>query len=301
MKNLLFSPHLILLLVIICHLLAILTLILTHSIRNKRRQQRLFGDDQTLEKKNLTQTDIHLAQLQGQAIERKRIGYELHNNVGGSMYGLRLLLRRIQPASLPLAEQEVYRALTNSLKQTHETIRLISHNLMPGQLSQQGLSATLTQLIADLNQLETTNFEIRLFGSIDTIPDPIQFELYTILLELTQNVLRHAEAESASVQVMATTTNVQLQVRDDGRGIEPSRMAGNGLGLRTVRERVETMNGSFQLETLPEGGIRFLVSLPFESGNAVSVSKIDQTHRRPYPNFTHEVASVGFNGVFTNE
>ena len=86
--------------------------------------------------------------------------------------------------------------------------------------------------------------------------------MYRIVQEALTNVVKHADAARASIVVTRKADGVLVMIEDDGRGFDPRRLGRRGLGLLGMRERVELLDGSLQVEAEPGQGTTLIVSLP---------------------------------------
>jgi signal transduction histidine kinase len=101
-------------------------------------------------------------------------------------------------------------------------------------------------------------------GQPYALPGPVDVAAYRIAQESLTNVMRHAKASCAEVALRYQPEFVELEVRDDGPG--PVRTNGHGHGLAGMRERAESLGGSFSAGPLPGGGFRVWTRLPTASG-----------------------------------
>jgi signal transduction histidine kinase len=104
---------------------------------------------------------------------------------------------------------------------------------------------------------------------------PVQAEtaVFRAAQEVLSNVARHAAASSVLVQVLRQGDDLVIEIEDDGRGFDPQMMAelapsGRGLGLLGVRERMELLGGSAEMESAPGHGTRVVLRAPFAKGPA---------------------------------
>ena len=103
------------------------------------------------------------------------------------------------------------------------------------------------------------------FGAVNgsrPLPPRVEVALYRVCQEALTNVARHACASRVTVRLVATPEAVQLLVMDDGRGFDPSRVADDRHGIVGMRERVEMLGGSLEIES--GEGTRVEVTLPLE-------------------------------------
>lgn len=204
--------------------------------------------------------EITAALLQGQTLERKRIAADLHDNLGSTISALGWSLGAIEKTNLSPKEQEVYQHVQNTIKQAYNQVRLLSHNLLPEELEKQGIWRALEQLIRKLNRNTSLQWTLQLPENPPRFDAKTEFELYSIILELTNNILKHAQATQASITFSIENENVFLVVSDNGRGIAENNT--NGKGLQNIAERVASLNGTWEVTSLKEKGMRNEISVP---------------------------------------
>jgi len=97
------------------------------------------------------------------------------------------------------------------------------------------------------------NFES--WGPARKMPPDFELSIYRIVQELVQNVIKHARAPEAKVQLVFHETQLCVTVEDNGKGMD-TRLAGkrDGMGLTTVRERVHSLNGQMDVDSTPGNG-----------------------------------------------
>lgn len=222
--------------------------------------QKLIAKNRELVQKNQA---ISAALLQGQTIERKRIAADLHDNLGGTMSALNWGLEAIDFKKLSPQEQEVYQHVKNTISQAHEQVRLLSHNLLPDEFEKQGLIDALHYLTRKINQNKTTQFTLEIDPAIGRLDKRIEFELYSICLELTNNILKHAKATQARIQLSLAERQIILKVSDNGQGLFDN--ASDGKGMKNIKARVESLGGHWLLENQLAGGVMSTISLPLHN------------------------------------
>lgn len=233
---------------------------------------RLLGVDldisrvQRLEADNL---NLRLRQQQGlfeavqaaQEEERRRISESLHNGIGQLLYATKLQLDRLPDAPAASPRREAARLLGEAMQQT----RTLSHELTPAILEEFGLEATLQGICQSLS---TPTLRWRYHFELEQpLPLPLQLAVYRLAQELAQNVLKHARATEATLEVEVLPAWVVLRVEDNGRGFDSARTS-DGLGLRALRSRVALLGGSVHLTTAPGQGTQCQVRIPLGASHA---------------------------------
>ncbi len=207
---------------------------------------------------------ITAAHLQGQTLERQRVAADLHDNLGSTLASLGFALSALNTSQLSPPEQTLYAAITGQLRQAYGDLRLLAHNLLPDELAKLGLPAALTNLVAKLNRQTSVAF------ILDLPPDPAtvradartEFELYSICLELSNNVLKHARATQTHISLFREQHQLVLTVTDNGIGL-PTEAERAGKGLQNVRARAEGLGGQWAGgRASAQGGVRHRIAVP---------------------------------------
>ncbi|HWV29973.1 MAG TPA: sensor histidine kinase [Dyadobacter sp.] len=217
----------------------------------------LWFNNKKLRRKN---AEIQAALIEGQTIERKRVAAELHDHLGGTLASLNWYLYGIDKKVLSEEEQKIYESVHQMVGAAYKEVRSLSHNLMPAELEEHGLIMALKRLISKLNENKNIAFAFNQKGMNNRLNNKIEFELYSIVLELTNNIIKHSGATEASVDLTENLKTIVLVVSDNGTGmIEPSRQ---GVGLRNIKSRVESLHGKIQIHSEDQNGIRVEIEIP---------------------------------------
>jgi signal transduction histidine kinase len=235
--------------------MAVLGIVLTGYVILTNR--RLREQNAVLIRKN---REIEEAHFKGQNVERKRVASELHDNLNTKLAALRWRLEALNLTEYPEKDQMTFTGLIEMLEDVYDDVRLISHNMLPAELETQGLIAAVQKLTEKLNVNPKTVFSLVL-NEMDNRLDPkVEFELYNITLELVNNIIKHAYASQVWISISRNGVNTTLTVSDNGVGFE----AGNesqGIGLRNISSRVESLNGIWKVESNPGQGAKVIVEV----------------------------------------
>jgi len=237
-----------LIIVVLISLLGFSSIVYSFVLRKKNKE---------LLAKNL---EIQEALLQGQTIERKRVASELHDNVGSLLSAVRVSLLTLNSEKLPNHDQKVYAQIQEMVENACREVRLISHNLLPEELEKYGLEVALEKMVERLNFSTPIEFTLNTKGLKEHYLDrKTAFHLYSICLELINNILKHSEATDAAMTFRKKDDSLELFVRDNGKGLQNYM---KGKGLTSVEERVEAMNGMLNIESGIGEGTRTHISVP---------------------------------------
>lgn len=208
-----------------------------------------------------------LAQLE----ERNRIARELHDSVTQSLFtivlmadALRNLIHTGHEQAAPTVEL-LYQAAHDTLTE----MRALIYELRPAALEGEGLITALRKLAGAIQTRHGLPVEVRQFG-IQHLNQAQEEALYRIAQEALYNVIKHAQAGRAEVELHMADNEVCLIVRDNGVGLQPQdsrpgqakHLGSGGLGFSTMRERAEQLGGRFFVNPAPGRGLQVRVHLP---------------------------------------
>ena len=211
---------------------------------------------------NLLDTRQELATLE----ERNRIARELHDSVKQEVFATAMQLGAARaliedhdsPAAQRLAEAE---RLT---RQAQSELTALIQQLRPVALEGKGLARALRELTTDWSRQTGISAIYESTGGQNEPPLHVMQEqaLYRVAQEALANIARHSRARGARVTFTRGEGQTQLTITDDGDGFDPQRQNGQGVGLKSMRERVEALGGTLEIESMPGKGTRLLVALP---------------------------------------
>ncbi|UII25145.1 PAS domain-containing protein [Fulvivirga maritima] len=200
--------------------------------------------------------------------ERKRIAKELHDSLGQKLTTVSLNFNSLKK-DLQLSDSGEKKLNTglNYLKEAIKDSREIAHNLMPQSIEDFGYVLSVQSLMADIDRVSETKFEFydNLKGA--RLPKNLELHLYRVTQEAINNILKYAKASQASVQLMAYNDEVVLTIEDDGIGFlyhEKMEDETQSFGLRSMKNRVNSLSGNIEVETSPENGTVIIVEVPFK-------------------------------------
>ncbi|MBA4853734.1 ATP-binding protein [Emticicia sp. BO119] len=205
--------------------------------------------------------EIQGALLKGQTIERKRVASELHDNISAKIASLRWRLEAINPSFQTEKEERIFNSTVEALSEVYTDVRLLSHNLLPAELELHGLAKALESMVKEINSLGKTGFSLSISTHDERFANKIEYELFSVILELSNNILRHAQAPEAFIALTQIDDKLQLVIKDNGIGIS-EKASKNGMGLANIRTRVASLHGEIEFVSLPEKGTEVVVKVP---------------------------------------
>jgi signal transduction histidine kinase len=205
--------------------------------------------------------EISEALLKGQTIERKRVASELHDSLGGLLSAVKLTMQTIHAEDLSPQEQPIYRNLIGMVNEAGQQVRSLSHNLLPDELEEKGLVNSLERLVTKLNYTQKTHFDLKISGLDERLDKNVEFNLYTICLELCNNILKHAEATEVQIELIKKNEVLQLFVSDNGQGFSVEDTT-NGMGMKNLKARASALNAKLHIQSKPYEGTLVSMKMP---------------------------------------
>ena len=146
------------------------------------------------------------------------------------------------------------------------------HELRPVELEGKGLATALEEYGARWSRQTGIAVSVNLAGEYPVLPDAEQ-ALFRLAQEALANVSKHAEAGQVEIALARAESATTLTIADDGRGFDPADVKGRGLGLHSMRERIEALGGELAVESAPGSGTRLVARLrpgsrPIRVGNS---------------------------------
>jgi two-component system, NarL family, sensor histidine kinase UhpB len=200
--------------------------------------------------------------LAGQEAERRRVAQELHDEIGQTLTALLLQLgsaAKNAPAGLRGDLAEAQEAARSSLADVHRIVR----QLRPEALDDLGLESALATLTDRLSERTGLEISRRIDRSLPALEPEQELVIYRVAQEGLTNVVRHANARSAALQLRSDSDGVCLSIVDDGVGING--VQAEGSGMRGMRERAVLIGAQLAIEGKEEGGVEVRLTLPPET------------------------------------
>jgi len=205
--------------------------------------------------------------LFAQEEERKRISRELHDEVTGTLTGIKLELNALEAKAA--GNQDVKEKIARTqqrVQEAVETIHRFARELRPATLDDLGLIPALHSFCKALSKETGLQIQLSAFRAVEELDDARKTALYRITQEALGNVAKHAQAAKVSVTLSHQGAEVRLSIEDDGKGFQPARHLGTKtprrLGLLGMRERAEMVGGSFTVTSAPGSGTSIVTVIP---------------------------------------
>jgi signal transduction histidine kinase len=239
----------------------ILILILGYLLYNRYKLKKL----QELNEEIIKQQSIRSkAVIDAEEKERTRIAKDLHDGLGQQLSAVKLLTQSIQTTAADSERSEKMNALLKMLDDSVKEVRSVSHNMMPNALLKSGLIAAVREFIDKIVSTGLLKIDLQIVGLTNRLDTTIETVLYRVLQELVNNIIKHANANKISIQIIKhDDNNLNLVMEDDGRGFDTTNIDSfNGIGLKNIISRVEYLNGSVDFDSQPGKGTTVIIDIP---------------------------------------
>lgn len=198
------------------------------------------------------ENELHSAQryIEGMEEECKYFAKELHDGIANDLLGIQM--------KIEASAGETPFELSEMIRQIHDNVRNISHKLMPPEFEQLSLNDILKYYaqFQTQNSLVRTSYEA---DPSDSIGSRTAREIYRIVQEVNTNILKHSKGvDSIEISLRSQGEGrYELRIADNGRQTKTNSQEdqGEGIGLRTVKDRAKAIGGSIHAQSSAEGNL----------------------------------------------
>ncbi len=215
--------------------------------------------------------DLSQRLIQAQERELQMISYELHDSIGQNLSLLKLYCKRLfeHHAFLESDTKGSPADVSKLLDQTIATVRELAYNLSPPGLAHLGLVHTLEVLCDDFNKKNDIGVDFKTAGiQGSTLKSDIQINLYRLVMEGLNNIRKHAAASKAKIRLVGAYPNIILRIEDNGKGFDVKErerliVSEKRMGLRSMKERVNLLQGQMTIHSRINKGTEIVIQLPY--------------------------------------
>ena len=222
----------------------------------------------------ISQSRKRLAELSAKLIEaqeeeRKWLARELHDELGQRFTTLNLNLHRLRDFIAADDAKDVWERASEEVTSLIRRVREMSGSLHPPMLDYLGLEAAVSNLLKQHFSSTSIEHVFEYVALPKKLPAPVEITVYRIVQEAITNIVRHADAARAVIEIVGSENgdDLDLVIRDDGKGFDPTRREWSGdkrtgLGLNGMRERVSVLGGELHLDSRKGRGTRIVIRIP---------------------------------------
>ncbi len=236
--------------------------------RNFRHRQQLAKQREELHQQQIRELekDKQLvavdSMLKGQEEERSRLAKDLHDGLGGLLSGVKFSLSNMKDNLIITPDNmTVFERSLDMIDTSIKELRRVAHNMMPEMLVKFGLDEGLKEYCISINTTKLLQVKYQSLGMEERIDKSIEIIIYRIVQELLNNIIKHAAATDAFVQLIRDGARLNVVVEDNGKGFDTNLTDNKGAGLENVRSRVDYLKGQLDIHSEPGKGT--LVNIEF--------------------------------------
>ncbi|HEX3819784.1 MAG TPA: PAS domain S-box protein [Candidatus Sulfotelmatobacter sp.] len=220
--------------------------------------------------------------LTSQDEERRHIARELHDSAGQTLTVLGISLAQLventernSPELAAEAEQ-----IQETVQQLHREIRTTSYLLHPPLLDETGLYSAINWYLEGLQERSGLQVQLDISKEFGRLPRNMEIVIFRLVQECLINIHRHSGSETASIRVARESDQITLDIRDQGKGISPARLAEiqagrSGVGISGMRERLRQFQGTVNIES-GSSGTRVFAIIPCLKSPREDLSKAER-------------------------
>jgi len=238
-------------------------------VAEQREQMALFQIDDLMKQHEI---EIANSRADSEEVTRKEIARELHDGVSSLLSTVKMHFKAFANKADQLSDalKEEFGTAFGLLDDASKTIRKVSHKLDEGERSlENGLVFQLERLVSNMNKSGIISAKLFTHGLETNPPREVEFTLHRVIQELFANVLKHAKAKEITLELNRVNGILNCIVADDGIGFTKEVMQNGkkGIGLKSVIDRVQSMNGDINFDTGKGAGTTVSINIPWESKN----------------------------------
>lgn len=198
---------------------------------------------------------------EGQDEERSRLAREIHDGIGSDLAGIKIAFEHYAEQH---EEKQQSKRIASAINNACIDVRGLSHQLHPLPFSKIGFTSFLHDFINQISEKSTVEIKAFFFPEedIDSLPEVLLADTYRIVQELVNNILRHAEATQAEVQLTKHEDHLNIVINDNGKGFQKNKK--QGIGLRNIKERLHKMEGTLDIDSGSASGTSIMIDIPIK-------------------------------------
>lgn len=242
---------------------ALEAIILSFALANKLNTFK--KEKEVTQAEALAQATLFSQQLIGsQESERKRVAAELHDSLGQSLGMVKNKVQMIKrDAGKPEQREKQLLDLEEMVTGAIQEVRNISYNLRPLHLELLGITQSLRSLTEDVIETGLIDLEADIQTFDNLLSKTNEMNVFRIVQECFNNILKHAQATSARIQVYTEDTMINIRIEDNGVGIGPAAAEKGGFGMIGIRERLNILHGQIEITENKPSGTIIHIQIPF--------------------------------------
>jgi PAS domain S-box-containing protein len=234
----------------------------------KQAEEALHRNQLELHQQQVQLEELTSKLLAAQEHERQRIARDLHDDVSQRLAALVLEVASLEhhPSTVPGELARSLAPLREQLEQLSDDVHTLAYRLHPSLLEHAGLRPAVEEHVHQVSRRMGLPIHLKILDVPDAVPLDQATCLFRVMQESVQNVVKHAQATTVTVQLRGSLKGVGLSVIDNGKGFDllDLRTHQQGLGLSSMEERLRQLHGFFRIQSRPSYGTKVCAWVPCE-------------------------------------
>jgi len=252
--------------------LFILLFFLLTKWRVERQKKDIALKDKELEEKKLEQLiknqeiKSYNEMLNTQDRERKRISQDLHDRIGSILSVAKVYYKSGEEQLFQNKDFDLksFQKANELLDEACKEVRRISYEMSSGVLTKFGLVSAVEDLVITIRQTKIIEIEFIPVDLENRLENNIEIQIYRIIQELMNNILKYAEASHVTIQILKLKNKINIQVEDNGIGFNIDKQS-SGMGLQNINSRVDSLGGKIDIDSVIERGTYVNIEIPINN------------------------------------
>ncbi|MFZ1787577.1 MAG: ATP-binding protein [Saprospiraceae bacterium] len=225
-------------------------------------QRKIIGSQLEVKQKEIEfQQKLLTNTIETQEDERNKFAQELHDAVSSKLNIALMNLDQLQHQFQEGEDKkEVLNGVLTILRDSSETARSISHQLMPPMIKKFGLAYALEDLQSAINMAGTVHLDLQGLENLDILPEQKILHLFRIVQELVNNTIKYANANKVAIHFEKVKENLYLTYVDDGIGFDLQTIK-EGIGFTNIRTRLNVLGGKIEINSKENEGMKAKITI----------------------------------------
>lgn len=201
------------------------------------------------------------AEITIQENERKRIANDLHDSFGPMLAAVKININCLKTNSPE--DEEVVKKSGRYIDDIIANLRRISYNLLPHTLERKGVIEALREYTGNLQDKNGLHYEFIVADEVQVAMEK-GIHIFRIVQEIIHNTIKHAKAKNLRIKISERKGLLHIKTQDDGIGFDENIVTAesSGLGLKSIKSRIEMLHGKLTLKTALQKGTIYIVEIP---------------------------------------
>jgi len=225
--------------------------------------------------------------------ERRRIGFDLHDDLGQKLTGMLLIARALEQRLVREAHREAedVRRICELIEQSVHHTHNLAHHFSSIDATGGDLAEVMNGLAATVEKMFGIPCECTVKGEIPPLPEPASAQIYKIAQEAVSNAIKHGKASCVWISITANSQKLVVAIRNDGIPFSPPLNPKARMGLRTMNYRANTIGATFEIKPNQKNGTIVTCVLPLNHGAKLQGNGSNGHHASPARNGSTRVSA----------